>query len=44
LRGALEFNAALFDAVTIERMAAHFETLLAGIVQDPDAAAARLPR
>jgi amino acid adenylation domain-containing protein len=43
LCGALEFNAALFDTATIERMAAHFETLLAGIVQDPDAAAARLP-
>jgi amino acid adenylation domain-containing protein len=43
LCGALEFNTALFDTATIERMAAHFETLLAGIVQDPDAAAARLP-
>jgi amino acid adenylation domain-containing protein len=43
LGGALEFNTALFDTATIERMAAHFETLLAGIVQDPDAAAARLP-
>jgi len=43
LCGALEFNAALFDTATIECMAAHFETLLAGIVQDPDAAAARLP-
>lgn len=43
LRGALEFNAALFDAATIEAMAAHFTTLLAGIVQAPDEAAARLP-
>jgi amino acid adenylation domain-containing protein len=43
LCGALEFNAALFDAAAIERMAAHFETLLTGIVQDPDAATARLP-
>jgi non-ribosomal peptide synthetase component F len=44
LCGALEFNAALFDTATIEAMAAHFETLLAGIVQTPDAAAARLPQ
>ena len=35
LCGALEFNAALFDTATIERMAAHFQTLLAGIVQIP---------
>jgi amino acid adenylation domain-containing protein len=43
LCGALEFNAALFDTATIERMAAHLETLLEGIVQDPDAVAARQP-
>ncbi len=43
LRGALEFNAALFDTTTIERMAVHLETLLAGIVRDPDTVAARLP-
>jgi non-ribosomal peptide synthetase component F len=43
LGGALEYNTALFDAATIERMAAHFEILLAGIVQEPDAVAARLP-
>ncbi|MGO8792953.1 MAG: condensation domain-containing protein [Terriglobia bacterium] len=43
LCGALEFNAALFDTATIERMAAHFQTLLAGIVQNPDVAAAHLP-
>ena len=43
LFGALEFNTALFDTATIEAMATHFETLLAGIVQDPDAASARLP-
>ena len=36
LCGALEFNAALFDTATIERMAANFETLLAEIVQSPD--------
>jgi amino acid adenylation domain-containing protein len=38
LRGALEFNAALFDAATIESMAANFETLLAEVVQNPDTA------
>jgi amino acid adenylation domain-containing protein len=43
LCGALEFNAALFDTATIERMGAQLRTLLAGIVQDPDAVAARQP-
>jgi amino acid adenylation domain-containing protein len=43
LRGALEFNAALFDAATVERMAAHFETLLRAIVENPDSPAERLP-
>ena len=42
LRGALEFNSVLFDTTTIERMATHFNTVLAGIVQDPDAVATRL--
>jgi amino acid adenylation domain-containing protein len=43
LCGAMEFNTALFDTVTIERMAEHFKTLLTGIVQDPDSTAGRLP-
>jgi len=43
LSGALEFNAALFDTATVERMVAHLRTLLAGIVQDPDAVVARPP-
>jgi amino acid adenylation domain-containing protein len=43
LHGALEFNAALFDAPTAERMAAHFETLLRAIVENPDSSAERLP-
>lgn len=43
LLGALEFNVALFDTASIERMAAQFGTLLVGIVQSPDAAVARLP-
>jgi amino acid adenylation domain-containing protein len=38
LHGALEFNTALFDTATIERMATHFKTLLARIVQNPDSA------
>jgi non-ribosomal peptide synthetase component F len=43
LGGALEFNAALFDTATVEAMAAHFEILLAGVVRDPDGAAAAAP-
>jgi len=43
LRGGLEFNAALFDTATIELMAAHLAKLLAGIVQNPDAAVAQAP-
>lgn len=43
LRGALEFNTALFDTATVERMAEHFKGLLAAIVEHRDAAAARLP-
>jgi hypothetical protein len=42
LRGALEFNSALFDIATIERMAAQFQAVLAGILQDPDAPPPRL--
>jgi non-ribosomal peptide synthetase component F len=44
LCGALEFNAALFHAATIERMVAHFQELLAAIVQYPDAEAPDLWR
>jgi len=44
LCGALEFNANLFDPATVERMAAHFETLLAEIVRNPDVAAEELSR
>ncbi len=36
LVGAWKYAAALFDASTIERMAAHFETLLGEIVVHPD--------
>ena len=44
LCGALEFNAALFDISTIERIAADFGTLLAEIVRNRDALVADLAR
>jgi amino acid adenylation domain-containing protein len=36
LKGYLEYSADLFDDGTIERMISHFQTLLEGIVEDPD--------
>jgi amino acid adenylation domain-containing protein len=36
LMGSLEFTTDLFDATTIRRMCSHFQTLLAGIVAQPD--------
>jgi non-ribosomal peptide synthetase component F len=41
LRASLEYNSALFDGATAERMLGHFTTLLAGAVADP--AASRTP-
>jgi amino acid adenylation domain-containing protein len=35
LVGRLEYSTDLFDAATIERMARHFETLVAGLVKEP---------
>lgn len=35
LSGTIDYNAALFDAATITRLAGHFQTLLKGIVADP---------
>lgn len=35
--GVLEFNSSLFDTGTVERTEAHFESLLAALMQDPDA-------
>jgi amino acid adenylation domain-containing protein len=35
LRGSVEYNTDLFDHSTIERMASHFQNLLASIVNDP---------
>ena len=40
---ALEYNSDLFDADTIQRLAAGFETLLAAIVVDPAASLSALP-
>jgi amino acid adenylation domain-containing protein len=38
----MEYRSDLFDAATIDRMLSHFETLLTGVVSDPDAPVATL--
>ena len=43
LQSAFVYSTDLFDAQTIERMAAHFEILLEGIVANPDQRLAELP-
>lgn len=43
LYGKLEYNTDLFQANTIERLAAHFEILLTGIVADPEQPISDLP-
>ncbi|HID62186.1 MAG TPA: non-ribosomal peptide synthetase, partial [Anaerolineae bacterium] len=43
LGGVFEYNVDLFDAATIERMIAHFQTLLEGIVADPNRPISELP-
>ncbi|HEU4594169.1 MAG TPA: amino acid adenylation domain-containing protein, partial [Pyrinomonadaceae bacterium] len=43
LEGVLEYSTDLFDASTVERMAAHFQTLLRAVAEDPDRAASVLP-
>ena len=43
LQGGLAYNADLFDAATIARMLGHFETLLEGIIADPDQHISTLP-
>jgi amino acid adenylation domain-containing protein/non-ribosomal peptide synthase protein (TIGR01720 family) len=40
---AVEYNTDLFDAATIERLVGQLETLLHGIVTDPDRPVSRLP-
>ena len=43
LRGAWEYNTDLFERPTIERLGAHFQTLLEGIVADPQRPLSELP-
>jgi amino acid adenylation domain-containing protein len=43
LQGSFEYNTDLFEAATIERMAGHFQTLLAGIVANPEQSITTLP-
>ncbi len=41
--GAFRYNSDLFDQSTIERMVAHFKSLLAGIVANPEQGLYTLP-
>ncbi len=43
LEGTFEYSTDLFDHATITRMIGHFQTLLAGIVADPDQRLSALP-
>ncbi|MBH8554256.1 amino acid adenylation domain-containing protein [Nostocaceae cyanobacterium CENA357] len=43
LTGILEYNSDLFDATTISRMLGHFQTLLTGIVTNPQQRLSDLP-
>ena len=43
MAGAFDYNTDLFDAERIERMVGHFQTLLEGIVTDPDKRICDLP-
>jgi non-ribosomal peptide synthetase component F len=43
LRASLNYNTDLFDAATIARMLAHFQTLLEGIVANPEQPISELP-
>jgi amino acid adenylation domain-containing protein len=43
LSGVLEYNADLFAGQSIGRLLGHWQTLLAGLVADPDASIERLP-
>ena len=43
LAGSFEYNTDLFDGTTISRMTGHLETLLQGIVNDPDQKLSDLP-
>jgi aspartate racemase len=43
IRGQFEYNTDLFDSRTIAQMACHFQTLLEGIVADPEQCLSNLP-
>ena len=43
LSGNFEYSTALFDTATIERMVGHFETLLKGVVANPNQHISELP-
>ncbi len=43
LAASLEYNTALFDQATMQRLLGHFQTLLEGIVADPQQQIASLP-
>jgi amino acid adenylation domain-containing protein len=43
IEGVFRYNADLFDRATIERMAGHWQTLLAALVDDPDQRLSELP-
>ncbi len=43
MHGRIDYNAALFEASTIERMAGHLNTLLGGIAANPNQRVSRLP-
>jgi amino acid adenylation domain-containing protein len=43
IKGGIEYNTDLFDATTIARMLGHFQTLLAGIVANPEQHISDLP-
>jgi aspartate racemase len=43
LSGSLEYNTDLYDAATVIRLLGHFQTLLEGIVADPDKRLSSLP-
>ena len=43
LAASFDYDPALFDPATVERLAGHLETVLAGIAADPDRRLGRLP-
>src|SRR6185436_18684418 len=43
INGVIEYNTDVFEAATIGRMLAHFQTLLESIIADPDRSIADMP-